>query len=251
MGCLLLGVVELEGKVLPLRLVHGDRVQRLSVAVEDLEVVLVTRRLADDLSGLEHDLVRRVVGRLMPHVLPKISFPSCSSNIGSVRCAYKVFMRQVQRPRSILLDAEVQRLHTRLPWSISRILQELQARAPESLLLLEDALVADGDLDGDVVCAVEARRRDVGELENAGPLQVVALDVVGIEDGVGGVGVGDGRVGYPAAGNAAVENDRALDVGASLEEGGREGAPGGKENGSEGLAMHDFDNSELDNRLER
>ena len=66
---LLLVVVQGNGKVLPVLIVDGHRVERLSTAVEDLKVVLVTSGLADDLSSLELDFVGRVIGSLMPHVL--------------------------------------------------------------------------------------------------------------------------------------------------------------------------------------
>lgn len=96
---------------------------------------------------------------------------------------YQVLVRQVQRPRSILLNAEMQRLNPLLPLPIRSVLQELQPRPPEALLLLEDALIVDRDLDGDVVGAVEPRGRAAGELEDGRPLEVVALDVVRVVEG--------------------------------------------------------------------
>jgi hypothetical protein len=76
-------------------------------------------------------------------------------------------------------------------------------------LLLEDALVGERDLDRGVFRAVEPRGFASGELEDLRPFEVVALDVVGVVDGVGSVGVeeGGGRV----SGNAAVKDDRAFD----------------------------------------
>jgi hypothetical protein len=65
----LLGVVELERKVLPLRLILLNRVQRLAVAVDDLEVFLARRGLPNELARLEVPLVGRVVCRLVPDVL--------------------------------------------------------------------------------------------------------------------------------------------------------------------------------------
>ena len=68
-GDLVLGVVELDSKVLPLRLVCGSRVQLLVVLVQDLELVLVGSALADESAGLELDLVSGVVCFLVPDVL--------------------------------------------------------------------------------------------------------------------------------------------------------------------------------------
>ena len=74
---LLLVVVQLDGKVLPVGLINGNRVQRLPTAIQDLEVILITSRLANDLSSPELDLVGRVIGRLMPNILFSIS-SNCS-----------------------------------------------------------------------------------------------------------------------------------------------------------------------------
>jgi len=79
-------------------------------------------------------------------------------------------------------------------------------------LLLEDALVADGDLDRDRVSRVEARLGYVRELEDAAPLEVVALDVVWVEDGVCGIRVEVGWGGSPRGRDTPVEYDGALHV---------------------------------------
>lgn len=126
-------------------------------------------------------------------------------------------MGQVQLPCGILLHTEVQCLHALLSLAISTVLQELQTRASEPLLLLEDGLVADGDLDGRVISGVEARLRHIGELEDAAPLQVVALDIVWVVDGVGSICVELGRVCSPRGRDTAIEDDGALDVCASIE----------------------------------
>lgn len=68
-GDILLVVVELDGKVLPIRLVNSNIVQTLATAIQDLEVALVGGGPTDDLAGLELDLVGRVVCRLVPDIL--------------------------------------------------------------------------------------------------------------------------------------------------------------------------------------
>jgi hypothetical protein len=133
-------------------------------------------------------------------------------------------MRQIQRPRRILLDTPVQRLHPRLPWPITRILQKLQSRAPKSILRLEDTLVLQRDFETDGVVALEAALGHVGELEDAGPLEVVALNIVRVEDGVRGVRVECSRVGSPGRWDPAVEDDGALYVCALLQGWGSESA---------------------------
>jgi hypothetical protein len=56
-GDLVLRVVELDGKVLPLRLVRSSSVELLVALVQDLELVLVGAALTDKGAGLELDLV--------------------------------------------------------------------------------------------------------------------------------------------------------------------------------------------------
>ena len=77
---ILLSVVEFDGKVLPRCLVHGNRVQRLAIAIKNLEVVLVRGRLANDLARLKLDLVGAVVSRLMPYILHNVLAPSNQSS---------------------------------------------------------------------------------------------------------------------------------------------------------------------------
>jgi hypothetical protein len=68
-GNLILRVVELDSKVLPLRLVHSSSVHLLVVLVKELELVLVGAALADKGASLKLDLVGRVVCFLVPDVL--------------------------------------------------------------------------------------------------------------------------------------------------------------------------------------
>jgi hypothetical protein len=133
----LLVVVQGDGKVLPVLLVDRDRVEAVAVAVQDLEVALVGAGLANDSAGLELDLVRRVVGRLVPDVLREL----VNAKLGYRDLTYQILVRQVERPRRILLYAEMESLHTNSARPIRRGLQELQTRTPETVLLLEDALV--------------------------------------------------------------------------------------------------------------
>lgn len=74
-------------------------------------------------------------------------------------------MRKVQRPRRILFDAEMQRLHAGLPRSIASILQELQSSPSESILRLEDAAIVYSHLNGGVVRSIESRSTS-GELQD-------------------------------------------------------------------------------------
>ena len=139
-------------------------------------------------------LVGRVVASLVPNV--------------------KVLVRKVQRPRGILLDAPVQRLNTLATLTVGCILQELQACSTEAVLLLENGLVGQGHLNRSVLVSIEARRL-VRKLENLAPLDVIALDVVGVEDGVGRVRVEEGGRGVER--NTAVEDDLTLWLRAGLQ----------------------------------
>jgi hypothetical protein len=187
----LLVVVQLDRKVLPVLLINQDAPNRIATAIQQLEAVLVCIGLANQRPSLELDLVRRVVRRLVPCV--------------------QVLVRQVQRARGVLLDAEVQRLDALTALAVWRVFGKLQSCAAEAVLLLEDGLVRDGDFNGGVLGAVEARGV-VGELEDLAPLQVIALDVVRVEKGIGCVEERWGGI----DGNAAVKNDGALGVGALL-----------------------------------
>lgn len=133
-------------------------------------------------------------------------------------------MAQIQRPLRIPLEAKVHRLDPRRRRAAGiRVPLELQPRAPEAVLRLEDALVRDGHLKRLVRVRVEPRAARVGrELDDVAPLEILALDVLGVELGravavkVGGRG---GR------GHASVEDERALDhAGADA---GRAGAAAG------------------------
>lgn len=76
-------------------------------------------------------------------------------------------MAQVHRPLQILLDAEMNRLDAHIAGIIARILREHEAYPPEAQLVIEDALIADGRLDGDIgdtgPVAIELGGRDVGQ----------------------------------------------------------------------------------------
>lgn len=90
----LLGVVELERKVLPLRLILLDRVQRLAVAVDDFEVFLARRGLPNELARLEVPLVGRVVCRLVPDVLLQ-SFSICNIRHRSLMSVHSYSSRSI------------------------------------------------------------------------------------------------------------------------------------------------------------
>lgn len=118
-------------------------------------------------------------------------------------------MAQVQRLLKVLLDAPVQRDDAAVGRIVGAVGGELQAGAAKAVLLLEDGVVVDGHLDGLVLGGgVELGRQRAarGLLEDLRPGDVVALDVVRVEDAVGRVERGEGRVG----GHAAVQQDRAL-----------------------------------------
>lgn len=118
-------------------------------------------------------------------------------------------MAQVERLLNILLDAPVQRDNAAVGRVVGAVGRELEAGAAEAVLLLKDGVVVDGDLDGLVVRDVELGGAGSGGgrlLEDLGPAEVVALDVVRVEDAVGRVELRERGVG----GDAAVEEDRAL-----------------------------------------
>lgn len=189
-GHILLGVVELDGEVLPLLVVDGDSPDLLACTVEDLEVVLLACGVVDQGADLELDLVVAVVGGFVPDV--------------------EVLVGQVEGTRGVLLNGEVQRLDTLVAGVLGRVGSELQTGAAEPELLLENRGVGDGDFDCGVGRAVEAARLSGGELKDLGPGEVVALDVVGVEESVGGVedGGGPGKVCW----DAAVEDEGALHI---------------------------------------
>lgn len=85
-----------------------------------------------------------------------------------------------------------------------------------------------------MVGAIEPRGRAAGELEDGRPLEVVALDVVRVVDGVCRVGVEEGRVGGEGGRDASVEDDGAGDGGVgALREGGSGQRCGGADEGWE------------------
>lgn len=120
-------------------------------------------------------------------------------------------MGQVQGPSLVLLYAPVQRLDTLTALAIGRVLGELEACAAESILLLEDRLVRDCNLDSLELVAIKARGI-LGELEDLAPSQVVALDVVGVEQSVAGIE----RCGCTVDWDTTIEDDGALDIRAGI-----------------------------------
>lgn len=187
---LLLGVIKLNSKVLPLLVIDRNTPDLFAGTVKDLEVVLLGVGVTDQSANLELDLVVAVVCRLVPHI--------------------EVLMGQVQRSIGILLDGEVQCLHALVAGILRGVGCELQSCATKSVLLLENGLVGDGDFDGRVGCAVEAAWLSGWKLEDLRPGQVVALDVVWVEEGVGSVEDG-GRLGEVCR-NAAIEDDRTFHI---------------------------------------
>lgn len=186
----LLSVIKLDSKVLPLLIINRDIPDLLARAIQDFEVVLLAARIVDQSAGLELDLVTRVVGRFVPDI--------------------EILVRQVEWASGILLHTKVQRLDAFIGRVLRRIGCELKSGAAEPVLLLEDRGIADGHFNRRVVRAIETGGLCSGELEDLRPGEVVALDVVGIEEGVGSVedGGGFGEVG----GDAAFEDDGAFHV---------------------------------------
>jgi hypothetical protein len=164
---------------------------------------------------LELDLIRAVIASLVPDV--------------------QILVREVQGARWVLLDAPVQGLDTFAALAVRRVLQKLKSSATEAVLFLEDGLVGQSDLDGGVLVAVEAGSL-VWELEDLGPLEVVAFDVVRVEDGVGRVRVEEGGGGVE--GDAAVEDDGAFWFGKLLLVGDGEGGGRRCEEREERLGVH-------------
>jgi hypothetical protein len=212
----LLVVVKLNSKVLPVLLVNRDRPELVVGAVKNLKAVLVCIGLADKRASLKLDLVRRVIRSLMPYI--------------------EVLVGQVQRPGRVLLDAPVHSLHTLATLTIGRILGELKASASETVLFLENALVGNGYFHSGELVAVKSRTV-VGELENLAPRQVVAFDIIGVEQGVTGVEEGGRGVDR----DTAIEDDGTLDVSASMLVGHCERGAGHSEERNEGLSVHGED----------
>jgi len=165
---LLVVEVERNSKVLPLGKVDWYRPERGTAAVEDLEALLVGIALSNERSGLELNLVVAVVGSLVPDI--------------------EVLVSQVQRLSRVLLDAPVQGLDTLASLAVGGVLEKLETGATEAVLSHENGLVVDGDLESLEVASIKARDF-VWELQDLRPCQVVALDVVGVEDGVGGLDI--------------------------------------------------------------
>ena len=147
-------------------------------------------------------------------------------------------MAEVQGALGVPLDAEVDRLDALgARAAVVRVARELEPRAPEAFLGLEDARIADSHLEGLVGGVVEVRVGNVGELEDLAPLGVLALDVVGVEDG--------GRVAVKVGGDAGsldapVKDDGALDGGrgGGVDMGAGRDGHGGREQAEEGRGMH-------------
>lgn len=187
---ILLGVVKLDSKVLPLLVINRNAPNLLARAVEELEVILLAAHVINQRADLELDLVVAVVGGFVPSI--------------------EVLVCQVEGTLGILLDREVQSLDTLVRSVLRRVLGELQSCATEAVLFLEDRRITDGHFDRGVGGAIEAGRLCGGEFENLRPGEVVALNVVWVEERVGCVkgGGGLGQVG----GNTAIKNQGALHI---------------------------------------
>lgn len=151
-----------DGKILPLGEVNGRGPQQRGVAVEDLEGVRRHVWIREHGARLEHELVSRVVCRLVEDI--------------------EVLVAQVERPGGILLNAPVDRLEALVARaSLVGVVGEEEARSAEAILLLEDGLITDGDLDGLVRGVVESGVGDFREEQDVAPGEVVALGVTGVE----------------------------------------------------------------------
>jgi len=138
-------------------------------------------------------------------------------------------MAQVQGPRRILLHAEVQRLDPGPAGAaVVGVAVELQAGAPEALLGLEDGLVAQRHLDRLEAGVVETAVGHGGEQQDVGPLQALALDVVGAVGRALPRGVKVGQL--QRRRHAAVEHDGAFHRPAGL---GRDQAAAQREKATE------------------
>lgn len=94
---------------------------------------------------------------------------------------HQILVRQVQLPLGVLLDAEVQRADAgRAGPALVGVALDLQAGTSEAVLRLEDGLVVDSHFDGLGGRVIEARARDVGELQALAEL-LAAADVVRVE----------------------------------------------------------------------
>ena len=116
-------------------------------------------------------------------------------------------MAEVQGPGRVLHDTPVQSLDALGTLAIGSILEKLELRATEALLLLEDGFIREGDFDGLELVTVEAGSA-LRELDDLRPRQVVSLDELGVENGVGRLRVQVGSAQVER--NAAIEDNRAL-----------------------------------------
>lgn len=185
----LLGInIHLDSKVLPRLTLNRRAPQQRIVAIKQLPRIRLQIRLVNHLARLKHDLIRAIIRRLMPRI--------------------QILMAQVERPLRIRLDAPVQRLDAHIARAVLvGVTGKLQAGAAEAVLFLENGGVVDGHLEALVLGRVEARVGGGGEEDSVAPGDVVALDVVWVENSVGGVELREGHVG----GHAAVEDDGAAD----------------------------------------
>jgi hypothetical protein len=210
-------VVEFEGEVLPVARRDGDAPQDLASSILDLERVFLCRLVVDQCAGGELDLVVRVVGRFVPDV--------------------EVLVGEVQWAGRVLLDAEVQSLDALTTLAVRCVFRELQTCATEAELLLKDALVGDGYLDGSVVCSIEAGGCPSRKLQDRGPGQVVALDVIWVEERIGSIK----ESGRRADRDTAFEHDGTLgcfDTSSGSWRWESDGCRGSEERGEEGLSEH-------------
>lgn len=118
---LLLSVVQRESEVLPPLKVNRDRPDLLARSVEDLEVLLLAGRVADQSSSLELDLVGCEIGSFVPDV--------------------QVLVREIEGTCRVLLDGEMEGLDALAALVHWCIACEHQSGAAEPKLLFEDALI--------------------------------------------------------------------------------------------------------------
>lgn len=201
--------VERDGKVLPHILQNRGGPDLLVGAVKQLPCIL-WQILTDDGTSLKVELVARKVGRLVPDILYS-HCQLCSLHILR-QLSHQVLVAKVERPALILQNAEMKCLDAfRSRALLIVILGELKTCTSKALLLHEDALVADGHLEGDSTRhGIESRsRRVLGEEKNLGPSEVVPLDEAWVEGvpatAVLSVKVGQGGIGW----NASVKDNGA------------------------------------------
>lgn len=179
--------VQGDGKVLPLLEVNRGGPEQRGVAVEELERVRGHVRVCEHGARLEHELVPGVVRRLVEDV--------------------EVLVAEVEGTGGVLLYAPVHRLEALVARAaLVGVIDEKKSRAAEAILLLENGLVADGDLDGLVRSVIEAGVGHFREQQDVAPGQVVTLGVAIVEEDVVDVKICERRRGR----NTTLEDYRTL-----------------------------------------